>query len=125
MFMKKKIVFFLALFCFAIVSNAQTKTCKVSGDDNASVVMTVSEINSSNQGSSITLAINSDSSKSVNITFTVTYNKGGFGQNGNTTKPYTITVAPYQTTTYTVRVPQNVIHVNSIDISGARCEKVY
>ena len=113
----------MVLLGVCIAANAQSKTCRVIGDDNASVVVTVARVNDS----SVELAINSDSSKYVNITFSLQVEYSGVTKTYDESGPITVTVAPRQSTTKTVSFrpgPNKTIsRVNRLDVSGARCEK--
>lgn len=117
--MKKFIVSLMVLLGISVAANAQSKSCRVIGDDNASVVVTVVRVNDS----SVELAINSDSSKYVNITFSLIVEPYG-GGNAENSGPITVTVAPRQSTSKTVSFrTKRISRVYKLEVSGARCEK--
>ena len=113
----------MVLLGISVAANAQSKSCRVIGDDNASVVVTVVRVNDS----SVELAINSDSSKYVNITFSLQVEYSGITKTYDESGPITVTVAPCQSTSKTVsfRSKPNcpLSRVSKLEVSGARCEK--
>ena len=119
--MKKIIVFLTMLFCLNSIVFAQAKSCRVTGDADATIVLTVDEIGENY----VLIAINSDSSKYVNVTFNV--QASTTEMNGHAySQPYTVTVAPRQSTSKKVYFKligtTKLVRVERINLESARCK---
>lgn len=119
--MKKILLMLVAVLGFSFAANAQQGTCKVSGGNGATVVVTVVDWDESGN---VTLSVGSDCDDYVNVSFTLTF-YDTTSNVGCISQPFSLTVAPNQsnTKTVTIRMGSNKLdRVDSVNISGARCE---
>ena len=124
--MKKILLMLVAVLGFSFAANAQQGTCKVSGGNGATVVVTVVDWD---EEGNVELSVGSDCDDYVNVSFTLSYNQktsGGGHMNGvYESQPFGLTVAPNQSNTKTVTIRMGsgkLSRVNSLNISSARCE---
>lgn len=125
--MKKFIITLISILGISYAANAQQAECVVRNGDGASVVITVQ--NYSKDGM-VDLLISSDSNEYVNINFTITYltrKPHDYINSSRTTKPYNVLWKPLDTDTKIFYInnleDQKIVSsIESINISGARCE---